>query len=458
MAIHRTKKKKHHTKRSKRTSIIEEYHESMTSMMMTYMMCTVMYGFTSILEFATGSKGKSIYRERVPVHEIYRRLGDKRFRRAYRMNVSTFYKLHRMLKTALEEKFFPKGGGKRNYKKSDYCIDTDIRLSIAIRFFAGGKVDDIALVHGVSPSAVYETVWKVLDCINECEKLSINFPNHAQQKNIARGFFERSGAGFKNVIGAIDGLLVWINKPPKKVCKNIKCNEGKFKCGRKDKFGFNLQAICDHKLRFTWIDIQWPGSSSDYLAWVTSKLCQDLDKENSNIFYEGATLVGDNAYVKKKYMAVPLKGKRAGTEDGYCFYLSQLRITIERAFGALVHRFAILRAPLCVPTCKVASLVSGLCRLHNFLIDENEDKIDKLEKADLDMLKKRVSKYNRDNCDEQGIVQFRNGIQPYDLLDLNATNSDMLNRRPESDTTPMDLMILHCEEGGWGRPAIRICK
>ena len=48
-------------------------------------------------------------------------------------------------------------------------------------------------------------------------------------------------------------------------------------------------------------------------------------------------------------MSVPLKGIVGEYDDAYNFYISQLQITIERAFGVLVHRWAILRRPLNCP-------------------------------------------------------------------------------------------------------------
>jgi hypothetical protein len=71
-------------------------------------------------------------------------------------------------------------------------------------------------------------------------------------------------------------------------------------------------------------------------------------EDDMGMLIKGGTLVGDCAYVKKLFMATPLKGNLGGYEDGYNFCLSQLRITIKRAFGVLVHRWAILRAPLIV--------------------------------------------------------------------------------------------------------------
>ena len=134
-----------------------------------------------------------------------------------------------------------------------------------------------------------------------------------------------------------------------------------------------MQAICDDELRFIFIDLSWPGSTADYMAWVTSCLCQDIENSTNSLIPKikrGFTLIGDNAYVKAEYMAVPVKACKTEVEDGYNFYQSQLRITIERAFGVLVHRWSILRGPLNVPLFKVVPIVHSLCKLHNFCINE----------------------------------------------------------------------------------------
>ncbi|KAL3767702.1 hypothetical protein ACHAW5_007466 [Stephanodiscus triporus] len=89
-----------------------------------------------------------------------------------------------------------------------------------------------------------------------------------------------------------------------------------------------------------WIEMKWPAATSDYMAWITSSLVLKLENDIDMII-EGGTIVGGCAYVKKLYMATPLKGFLGGYEDAYNFYLSQLRIMIERAFGVLVHRWAI---------------------------------------------------------------------------------------------------------------------
>jgi hypothetical protein len=58
----------------------------------------------------------------------------------------------------------------------------------------------------------------------------------------------------------------------------------------------------------------------------------------------GLALFGDNAYVNVDTMVTPYRNVRRGAKDDYNHFHS--RISIERAFGMLVHRWAILRSPL----------------------------------------------------------------------------------------------------------------
>ena len=138
----------------------------------------------------------------------------------------------------------------RKANRSRYLIDTKTRLSIAIRFFAGADPCDVMQVHDVSLTSVYYTVWGVIEAINACDYLRYKFPNHEEQKEIARGFGLKSGAGFKKVIGAIDGLVICILLPCLSICRSLECGQVNFRCHWKDKYGLNLQATCDLCLKF----------------------------------------------------------------------------------------------------------------------------------------------------------------------------------------------------------------
>lgn len=79
-----------------------------------------------------------------------------------------------------------------------------ICLSCALWYFAGGSSYDITLVHGISHSEVFNSIWKIVDAANGCEKLEFSFPSdRAEQEAIAEGFKSVSEAGFGNCVGAM---------------------------------------------------------------------------------------------------------------------------------------------------------------------------------------------------------------------------------------------------------------
>ena len=59
--------------------------------------------------------------------------------------------------------------------------------------------------------------------------------------------------------------------------------------------------------------------------------------------------------------------------DNYNFFISQLRIKIERAFGIMVTKWRILRSPIEFCVHNAATLLMAIARIHNFVIDEGID-------------------------------------------------------------------------------------
>lgn len=405
-----------------------------------------------------GNKTFEIRRERVCFENgIVNNLTPAEFRKSYRMELASFYKLHYMLKPQLDLEFFPGGGGYRDPDATKYLISTKLRLSIAIRFFAGASYHDLKLLHGVSMSTVYRSVWGVVDAVNKTQGMSFSFPDAEGQRKIANGFLRKSGAKFDKVVGAIDGLLIWMTKPSFAFCRKVNVGEANWRCHRKDKFGFNMQAICDHNLKFTWINMDWPGATSDYMAWVTSDLCRAMEHNDvTKIILPGYTLVGDNAYVKKRYMSVPLKGKQSGYNDAYNFYLSQLRITIERAFGVFVHRWAILRAPLTVPTANIAPLVMCLCRLHNFCIDESQSVLDEIDTDNARNIQFNVALSRIVDGGSGNVIAFDDEHRPTDLLNHGMHFTDVEHNHDYQvlRDCPMDEMLQSVRVQNLRRPRL----
>ena len=135
----------------------------------------------------------------------------------------------------------------------------------------------------------------VIDAINSCEQFDIVFPKtKEEQQKVADGFMMKSRAGFKNCIGAIDGILVWTGKPSVADLESLWFGSMKFYCGHKSKHGLNMQVVCDVNGIFLDIFIGCPGAMSDYLAFSLSPLKHKLE---GGLLKNCFCIFGNNAYV-----------------------------------------------------------------------------------------------------------------------------------------------------------------
>jgi hypothetical protein len=304
-----------------------------------------------------------IDRKRAKVVNIRRCLGRTYFRRAYRMGQDKFDELAKLLEPFIRSKRRVGPNG---------IIPFDLELSIALRYFAGGSPLDFIASHGISHSSIWNIIWRIVNAINKCNELQIRFPtDHSIQRQISAAFKEKSAVGFDNCVGCIDGLLICTEKPTEKFANMMKTGSRAFYCGRKSRFGYNMQAVCDAEGRFLSVCINHPASASDFISFMRSKFYTKLT--TPGFLADGLVIFGDNAYVSTDYMVTPYKNVRAGPKDDFNFFHSQLRINIERAFGMLVKKWGVLQKPLPCrmgPT-KQLALVMALCRLHNFCLGDD---------------------------------------------------------------------------------------
>jgi len=228
-------------------------------------------------------RGKSARkRVRRSVEEIFNCLGPIYFRRAYRMHDTSFWRLHNVLEAKIEDVaakirgYDPKETHGANWSAPPIpngLISTSVRLGIALRYFAGGSPYDIMVKFGVSHTSIFESVWIVVQAVNESTAMRIEYPSDVDvQRKIAEGFRDVSKVKFDCCAGAIDGILVWMHKPSMKEADAAGVGQKKFLCGRKGKFGLNCQAVCDVRGRILDISITYGGSSSDCLAFEASDL------------------------------------------------------------------------------------------------------------------------------------------------------------------------------------------
>ena len=129
-------------------------HRSYLLFIYIFYSISTVYGFDS-----NGNKKQELPREsKYLERDIFGPLGRYMFRRAYRINKASFYKLHSILKSCLDAIFYPMNGGTRDQDNSTYLISSKIRLGIALRYFAGGSPYDIILTHGVSYTSIFISI------------------------------------------------------------------------------------------------------------------------------------------------------------------------------------------------------------------------------------------------------------------------------------------------------------
>ena len=88
----------------------------------------------------------------------------------------------------------------------------------------------------------------------------------------------------------------------------------------------------------------------------------------------GVFFVGDAAYTLEEHLLVPFTGaeKLDANKDAFNFYLSQMRIRIEMAFGRLVQKFGILKKNLVGELASSSKIITACSRLHNYVIEEDK--------------------------------------------------------------------------------------
>jgi len=69
----------------------------------------------------------------------------------------------------------------------------------------------------------------------------------------------------------------------------------KFMCGRKKKFGLNMQAACDARCHFVDVTIDTPGVTSDFLSFEMSNFSKTI--KMPGFLAPGLCIFGNAAYI-----------------------------------------------------------------------------------------------------------------------------------------------------------------
>ena len=174
--------------------------------------------------------------------------------------------------------------------------------------------------------------------------------------------FEKS-AGFPGVVGCIDGSHIPIPVPQEHGHRFI---------NRKGYASVNLLAVCDNKLKFTYVNVGWPGSVHDARVYRNTLL--PILEEDEQDLLAGGHLLGDAAFPVATYLQAPFRDNCHLTPRPTVFNkkLSSTRMSIERAFGRLKCKFRRLQKLNMSRVDLMNNVITTACVLHNLAIHEEE--------------------------------------------------------------------------------------
>nr|XP_043615827.1 putative nuclease HARBI1 [Erigeron canadensis] len=178
---------------------------------------------------------------------------------------------------------------------------------------------------------------------------------------------------YKDCIGAIDGTHV---------CVRVSNKDAPRFRGRKGYPTINALVACTFDLKFTYVLSGWEGTASD------SRIIKDaLSRDDKLVIPDGKFYLVDGGLPNRSTLIAPYRGVRyhlkeyssrapQNTRELFNLRHASLRNAIERAFGVLKKRFAIIRSsnePFYPPETQ-SDIFLSCCILHNFLLEVDRDK------------------------------------------------------------------------------------
>lgn len=305
------------------------------------------------------------------IDHVQREIHAKSFELKYHMRLDSFNKLVETLRPFLEVdklQSVRSTGGRPP-------IAVELVVGMGLRYLGGELIKSLEDIFGAHQSYIRSyLIPKFLGAVDSV--FSINLPTTTSAKqSLADEFSSLSTADglFHGVIGALDGWLCCTTQP---IDTDI-INKRDYFSGHYQKFGLNVQAMCDARLRFIYFAVAAPGKTNDSRAVLKCEsLCRWLDSLEDTDHY----IVGDNAYVLRDECLIPFSGNSVSEVNRtYNFFLSQLRIRIEMAFGRLTTKWRIFRRDLDHKMENVSLICRAAAKLHNYVIDESLTTDDEIE-------------------------------------------------------------------------------
>ena len=251
------------------------------------------------------------------------------------------------------------------HQVEDLPVIDEIRLYGLLSWLATCDYKSFVEECGLDVDSFQEVMTATMDAILECEELEIEFPLMSDQcLAAARGFQSiDDDHPIDTCVCAIDGFFLEFGQG-----MSIEPSEIKdYYSPDYYNYGINIQAACDHHLRFVYLGVGGPASLCDHEAIRECPLGCLIEALPGNF-----CAIGDCGYMPTEHL-IPLfshEQSQIPEHKNFNYYADLYRIHIERAFCWMLVRWRVLRVPLRRgPPDKVGRLVECVGRLHNFCLN-----------------------------------------------------------------------------------------
>ncbi|XP_053898255.1 uncharacterized protein LOC128844495 [Malaclemys terrapin pileata] len=219
---------------------------------------------------------------------------------------------------------------------------------------------------GMGKSTVGAAVMQVAKAITELLLRKVMTLGNVQV--IVDGF---AAMGFPNCGGAIDGTHIPILAPE---------HQGTQYINHKGYFSMVLQALVDHKGRFTNINMGWPGRVHDARVFRNTILFKRL--QQGNYFPDQKitvgdvempiVILGDPAYPLMPWLMKPYTGSLDTSQELFNYRLSKCRMVVECAYSHLKGRWCSLLTRSDLSQTNIPIVIAAYCVLHSLCESKGE--------------------------------------------------------------------------------------
>ncbi|RZC78988.1 hypothetical protein C5167_003214 [Papaver somniferum] len=171
---------------------------------------------------------------------------------------------------------------------------------------------------------------------------------------------------FKNCLGALDGTHISIH---------VATEDNPRYRTRKSSIATNVLCVCSHNLEVIYVYPGWEGSAADSCV-----LIEAIYKKNGLEVPQGYYYLVDAGYPNSGGFLAPFRGQRyhlkewgqgrlepRTAEELFNMKHCRARNVIERVFGLLKMRWAILRSPSWYPVNIYCRFIMACCLIHNLI-------------------------------------------------------------------------------------------